>query len=360
MSVCDELLKAGGDVGYALLKCASPETIEASQRSGVWSVGPRTERSLRYLFQNKKYVVLIFSVSGSGHFAGWGLMRSLPDDPNAVAIANTAIAAAVAAGQTVGELGAFSHSGGGTGPTTSAGVFLAVEWMDREPVLTRTFDHILNPYNESKPIKVGRDGQEVESAAGQAFLRLCAAHKQVSLSNFSNVSNFSNRYNRSNSAGLINNRRPQTVHRGAGHAHFTNSSNDTPRKGLYGRDNGHRRNEDEGEGECQGHPPPSDKARVERLRLVMLELSPALAIYPINLANMSYEQYSHFYQKSSEELLATDHDPTAELTVSSRRALIADVVNGAHPEMGMTEEEHKALAVKLADLVALTKSESAA
>ncbi|CAF4257073.1 unnamed protein product, partial [Rotaria magnacalcarata] len=32
--------------------------------------------------------------------------------------------------------------------------------------------HLFNPWNENKPVKIGRDGQEIEPRCGEALCRL--------------------------------------------------------------------------------------------------------------------------------------------------------------------------------------------
>ncbi len=41
------------------------------------------------------------------------------------------------------------------------GVF-KIEWISRKELSFQKVQHLYNPWNESKPVKIGRDGQEIE------------------------------------------------------------------------------------------------------------------------------------------------------------------------------------------------------
>ena len=41
------------------------------------------------------------------------------------------------------------------------GVF-RIDWISRKDLSFQKVQHIINPWNDSKPVKIGRDGQEIE------------------------------------------------------------------------------------------------------------------------------------------------------------------------------------------------------
>ena len=47
-----------------------------------------------------------------------------------------------------------------------------VEWICRYDLAFRDLEHIRNPLNEDKPIKISRDGQELPANLGQQVLQL--------------------------------------------------------------------------------------------------------------------------------------------------------------------------------------------
>lgn len=47
-----------------------------------------------------------------------------------------------------------------------------VEWVRRYDLAFRDLEHIRNPLNEDKPIKISRDGQELPNNLGQTVCQL--------------------------------------------------------------------------------------------------------------------------------------------------------------------------------------------
>ncbi len=51
------------------------------------------------------------------------------------------------------------------------GVF-KIDWITRQELTFGKTGHLFNQWNDNKPVKIGRDGQEVETRCGEALCRL--------------------------------------------------------------------------------------------------------------------------------------------------------------------------------------------
>lgn len=145
---------------YFLIKSYNNDNIGRSLQYGVWATSQRNEKALTEAYRTSSFVVLVFSVNHSSRFSGFGVMTSEP--------------------------GQSAHQGKAVfcGPDGTAfpGRLFAVHWVtkyassvhpegDRScEVFFRDTEHIVNAFNEKKPVKIGRDGQEIDPVAGR---RLC-------------------------------------------------------------------------------------------------------------------------------------------------------------------------------------------
>uniref|UniRef100_A0A096MCZ8 RNA helicase n=1 Tax=Poecilia formosa TaxID=48698 RepID=A0A096MCZ8_POEFO len=130
-------------VRYFIMKSNSIRNIEISQQKGIWSTTPSNETKLTQGFLANSFIILIFSVQGSGHFQGYARMTSVVSQESC---------------QDWGFMGL-------------GGVF-SVEWIHKESLPFPFTQHILNPWNDNKRVQVSRDGQELEPQAGSQLLSL--------------------------------------------------------------------------------------------------------------------------------------------------------------------------------------------
>uniref|UniRef100_A0A3B5MLE6 RNA helicase n=1 Tax=Xiphophorus couchianus TaxID=32473 RepID=A0A3B5MLE6_9TELE len=130
-------------VRYFIMKSNSIRNIEISQQKGIWSTTPSNETKLTQAFLANSFIILIFSVQGSGHFQGYARMTSVVSQESC---------------QDWGFMGL-------------GGVF-SVEWIHKESLPFPFTQHILNPWNDNKRVQVSRDGQELEPQAGSHLLSL--------------------------------------------------------------------------------------------------------------------------------------------------------------------------------------------
>lgn len=135
---------------FFVIKSNNSENITLSKAKGVWSTLPQNEANLNKAYQEARNVLLIFSVKESGKFAGFARLHSESrhDVP--------AISWVLPPGLSAKALG---------------GVF-KVDWICRKELPFSSTMHLYNPWNDGKPVKIGRDGQEIEPKVAEELCRL--------------------------------------------------------------------------------------------------------------------------------------------------------------------------------------------
>lgn len=135
---------------FFLIKSNNTENVTISKTKGVWSTLPPNEANLNQAFRESRNVILIFSVKESGKFAGFARMaaearRDLP-----------AVEWVLPPGMSAKALG---------------GV-IKIDWVCKKELPFTSTTHLYNPWNENKPVKIGRDGQEIEPKVAEELCRL--------------------------------------------------------------------------------------------------------------------------------------------------------------------------------------------
>ena len=138
------------DARFFVIKSNNAENITLSKAKGVWSTLPQNEANLNQAYKESRNVMLIFSVKESGKFAGFGRLHS--ESRHDVA----PISWVLPPGLSAKALG---------------GVF-KVDWICRKELPFSSTMHLYNPWNEGKPVKIGRDGQEIEPKVAEELCRL--------------------------------------------------------------------------------------------------------------------------------------------------------------------------------------------
>ncbi|KAB0796705.1 hypothetical protein PPYR_10766 [Photinus pyralis] len=138
------------DSRFFVIKSNNAENITLSKAKGVWSTLPQNEANLNQAYRESRNVLLIFSVKESGRFAGFARLHSESrhDVP--------AISWVLPPGLSAKALG---------------GVF-KVDWICRKELPFNETMHLYNPWNDGKPVKIGRDGQEIEPRVAEELCRL--------------------------------------------------------------------------------------------------------------------------------------------------------------------------------------------
>lgn len=135
---------------FFVIKSNNADNVTLSKTKNVWSTLPQNEANLNQAFRESRNVLLIFSVKESGKFAGLARMNSESrrDGP--------AVGWVLPPGMSAKQLG---------------GVF-KVDWLCRKELSFNCTAHLFNPWNDMKPVKIGRDGQEIEGKVGAELCRL--------------------------------------------------------------------------------------------------------------------------------------------------------------------------------------------
>lgn len=138
------------DTRFFVIKSNNAENVILSKAKGVWSTLPQNEQNLNQAYRESRNVILIFSVKESGKFAGFARLHgeSRRDVP--------AVSWVLPAGLSAKALG---------------GVF-KVDWICRKELPFSSTLHLYNPWNDGKPVKIGRDGQEIEPKVAEELCRL--------------------------------------------------------------------------------------------------------------------------------------------------------------------------------------------
>ncbi|XP_042365312.1 YTH domain-containing protein 1-like [Plectropomus leopardus] len=137
------------DARFFLIKSNNHENVSLAKAKGVWSTLPVNEKKLNAAFRSARSVILVFSVRESGKFQGFARLASESHH------GGSPIHWVLPAGMNAKMLG---------------GVF-KIDWLCRRDLPFTKTAHLSNPWNEHKPVKIGRDGQEIQPDIGA---QLCA------------------------------------------------------------------------------------------------------------------------------------------------------------------------------------------
>lgn len=144
---------------FFLIKSNNAENVGLSKDRGVWSTLPQNEANLNQAFRESRNVILIFSVKESGRFAGFARMHaeSRRDLPPVPWVLPPGLSAKVLGG------------------------VIKVDWVCKRELPFTGTSHLFNSWNEGKPVKIGRDGQEIEAKCAAELCRLFPEDSRVDL-----------------------------------------------------------------------------------------------------------------------------------------------------------------------------------
>ncbi|KAF6718776.1 YTH domain-containing protein 1 [Oryzias melastigma] len=145
------------DARFFLIKSNNHENVSLAKAKGVWSTLPVNEKKLNAAFRSARSVILVFSVRESGKFQGFARLASESQH------GGSPIHWVLPAGINAKMLG---------------GVF-KIDWLCRRELPFIKTTHLSNPWNEHKPIKIGRDGQEIEPDVGAQLCGLFPLDESV-------------------------------------------------------------------------------------------------------------------------------------------------------------------------------------
>ncbi|VVC86746.1 YTH domain-containing protein 1 [Leptidea sinapis] len=190
------------DTRFFLIKSNNAENITLSKAKGVWSTLPQNEANLNQAFRESRNVLLIFSVKESGKFAGFARLasESRRDVPSVSWVLPPGLSAKVL-----------------------DGVF-KVDWICRKELPFSSTLHLYNPWNEGKPVKIGRDGQEIEPKVAEELCRLFQEDEGIEMTPILRRSKESSKKNYLKSSGSYRTYRAPLSSRGSGYRNRLSSS----------------------------------------------------------------------------------------------------------------------------------------
>ncbi|XP_039963257.1 YTH domain-containing protein 1 [Bactrocera neohumeralis] len=144
---------------FFLIKSNNADNVAIAKNKNVWATLPQNEANLNQAFKESRNVLLIFSVNESGKFAGFARMSS----------------------QSRRDL---SHPAWVLPPSISPkalGGIIELDWICRKELSFNCTSHLYNTWNESKPVKIGRDGQEIEPKVGSELCRLFPEDEKIEM-----------------------------------------------------------------------------------------------------------------------------------------------------------------------------------
>uniref|UniRef100_H3D6T6 YTH domain-containing family protein n=1 Tax=Tetraodon nigroviridis TaxID=99883 RepID=H3D6T6_TETNG len=147
------------DARFFLIKSNNHENVSLAKAKGVWSTLPVNEKKLNAAFRAARSVILVFSVRESGKFQGFARLSSESNH------GGSPIHWVLPAGMNAKMLG---------------GVF-KIDWLCRRELPFTKTAHLSNPWNEHKPVKIGRDGQEIQPDIGAQLCSLFPLDESVDI-----------------------------------------------------------------------------------------------------------------------------------------------------------------------------------
>ncbi|XP_075160409.1 YTH domain containing 1 [Haematobia irritans] len=147
------------DTRFFLIKSNNADNVTISKSKNVWATLPQNDANLTQAFKESRNVLLIFSVNESGKFAGFARMSacSSRDIPQPDWVLPSSISA------------------------KALGGVIEIDWICRKELSFNCTSHLYNSWNEGKPVKIGRDGQEIEPKVGAELCRLFPEDEKIEL-----------------------------------------------------------------------------------------------------------------------------------------------------------------------------------
>jgi len=147
------------DARFFLVKSNNAENVSLAKSKSVWSTPPQNEAKFNQAFVESRNVLLIFSVKESGKFCGVARLATESRRDG------SKVSWVLPPGLSAKALG---------------GVF-KIDWICTGDLSFNKVQHLYNPWNEGKPVKIGRDGQEIMPRVGEEVARLFPQDRTVDL-----------------------------------------------------------------------------------------------------------------------------------------------------------------------------------
>ncbi|XP_037092726.1 YTH domain-containing protein 1-like [Pollicipes pollicipes] len=147
------------DARFFIIKSNNEENVALSKVRGVWSTPPQNEAKLNQAFRESRNVLLVFSVKESGRFCGFCRVSS----------------------ESRRDLSPVSWVLPPGLPARALGGVFRVAWINKNDLPFPKTAHLYNPWNNGKPVKIGRDGQEVEPRVAEELCRRFARDDAIDM-----------------------------------------------------------------------------------------------------------------------------------------------------------------------------------
>ena len=138
------------DAKYFIMKSNNHENIRIAKEKYAWSTPLPNEKKLSQSYRQHKNIILLFSVRESGRFQGFAKLAS------DVKRSGPPIQWHLPHGINANSLG---------------GIF-RLQWISKDDLEFSRCQDVSNPWNDHKPVKISRDGQELPPAIGEKLCRL--------------------------------------------------------------------------------------------------------------------------------------------------------------------------------------------
>lgn len=147
------------DARFFIIKSSNAENIVLSKTKGVWATLPQNQIKLSEAFRSSENVILVFSAKESGKFSGFARLATGVD--RSISPVHWVVPAELT-------------------PNLLKGTF-RIDWICRNDLPFSFTTSLYNPWNCNKPVKIARDGQEVEPRVGEKLCRLFPEDEGVDL-----------------------------------------------------------------------------------------------------------------------------------------------------------------------------------
>ncbi|CAF0912888.1 unnamed protein product [Didymodactylos carnosus] len=147
------------DACYFLIKSSNEENVSLAKAKGIWSTPPANEARLNRAFKEHRNVILIYSVAESKAFQGFARMScEARHDSQQI---NWVLPP-------------------GMSNRAFSGV-IRIDWVTRQSLPFNKTSHLYNSWNDNKPVKIGRDGQEIEPRCAESLCRLFPSDPNIDI-----------------------------------------------------------------------------------------------------------------------------------------------------------------------------------
>lgn len=183
--------QTNSDDRYFICKSLTIEDLDASVKQGIWATQSHNEEPFNSAFRNCKNVYLIFSVNKSGHFFGYARMESeiahrqpCQDQPSekehSVSSMQGPRITQVPADPSIGlprgrivddtpRSSIFWEATDTSSTSTNWTLPFRIRWLSPygNSVPFSQTNHLFNAFNHGQPVKIARDGIEVDPVTGK-------------------------------------------------------------------------------------------------------------------------------------------------------------------------------------------------